>query len=518
MKKISWKTVLYSLLFGFICVINHRIHTASPVEGWRETFRDMTGFVIAVIIGLHYTWSDILKYQKWHKLWTVAGGMLCLIAFFLRINHVIFISDWIVLVLSFFVWGYIIIQTIMTVFVEKKHPFLCKKAFLIWLAMILLMVVSRNEELWPLAYGIMFLCYYVTDFSQEERYQMLQGLLNGLIGSFFVFQAHAFLYRPYDAVRYIGWYTNSNNNALYYCFILAAVLVKAYICKKNGANKWWHVFYWLGIGTVFSFVILTIGRIGWGTSFVLAFLFLIFMKREWRSSIILRGMLILLCTALTFPLCYGAVRYIPPFRHHVVWFSGEAYSEKDVHSWDPWDSEKFVEIDEFAEAALGRITKTFSEFFKRISVLVEIDAADIDERFIPLYEDRKDMDGLQERRLIYDYFFTRLNMCGYKANEIGFQLLSDYWVGHAHNIYLQFGTQFGIPVMILFAGLLFWGIIKCWVVFKKTKNPEAMMNLYLILIPALFGMFEFTWGAGHMAITLLFVAWRMVLVKDDLVE
>ena len=503
-----------TLLFGFICIINQRIHTASPIEGWRETFRDMTGLVIAVLILSHYTLADIGKYKKWHILWTILGGAACSLLFWVLKDTVIFIADWLVLVINFFLWGYVLLQTVLTVFVEKKYPTLCKKYGFLWLFIILLMVFSRNEELWPLAYGVMFSCFYVTDYSKEERYELLCGLLNGLIASFFVFQAHCFLYRPYDSARYVGWYNNPNNNVLYYCFILAAVLVKAYMCKQRNLNKWWHVFFWLGIGTVFSFIIMTIGRIGWITAFVLAFLFLILQKRDFRTSIIKKGLLILLCTAITFPLCFGFARYIPPIRHHVVWFDGE-YSEGDVHSWDPWNSEKFIDIDEFADAAFGRITGSLEEIIKYLPFIVEADAADLEARKIPILSAEYYNDSFLIRKTIYQYFWNNLNLRGHTSEEIGFQLFTWYWIGHAHNIYLQFGTQFGIPVMILFAILLISGLVKCWRIFKNTKNPEAMMNFYLILIPALFGLLEFTWGAGHMAITLLFIAWRMVLVKEN---
>ena len=85
---------------------------------------------------------------------------------------------------------------------------------------------------------------------------------------------------------------------------------------------------------------------------------------------------------------------------------------------------------------------------------------------------------------------------------------------HAHNIYLQFGTQFGIPAMVLFIILIAVSLPKGWKKFKRTHSVETMGYGYFILIPALFGLFEYTWGAGHMAITLLFIAWRMVLVND----
>ena len=295
--------------------------------------------------------------------------------------------------------------------------------------------------------------------------------------------------------------------------MLAAVLVKLYICYQKPANKWWRVYYWLGIGTVFSFEIMTIGRMGWITAFVLAFLFLIFLKRDFGKSIMINGILVILCTSLTFPLCFAAARYIPPLRHHVYWFYGE-WSEEKVHSWDAWDSEKFVDIDELGEAVLGRISQSLSELWKHMPFVVEAHAAEPEDRNIPVLTEEQGDDGLLVRATIYRKFWEGLNFIGHNSEEIGFQLTDIFWVYHAHNIYLQFGTQFGIPAMVLFVILIAASLPKCWMNFKRTHSVETMGYGYFILIPALFGLFEYTWGAGHMAITLLFIAWRMVLVKE----
>ena len=67
-KNISWKTVLYTLIFGFVCVISQRVHTAPIPGGWKESFRDMLGFAIAALILLHYSKEDIIRYRKYHTI------------------------------------------------------------------------------------------------------------------------------------------------------------------------------------------------------------------------------------------------------------------------------------------------------------------------------------------------------------------------------------------------------------------------------------------------------------------
>ena len=513
-KRIPWLLVAYTVIFGFICVISQRVHTAEIPSGWKENFRDMLGFAVAALILLHYRKEDFERYRKYHIGWGALGAVGCVILFILRKDNAIYLNDWIVVVAEIYVWGFVLIQTLGAVVKQKIMPHFYKGTFLIWIGMMGWMVFSRSDEMWPLPYTIIFLCFYITNFTKQEKYQMFQGILNGIIASFFVFQGHCFLYRPYDEVRYLGWFTNSNSNALFYCFVLAAVLVKLYICSKKGLNKWWHVYYWLGVGTVFSFEIMTIGRMGWITAFALAFIFLIYMKRMFGKSIIVYGLVILLMTAVTFPLCFAAVRYIPPLRHHVVWFYGE-YREDKVHSWDKWDSEKFVDIGEFGEAALGRITNSFSDLWRNLPFVVEVDAAGLEDRYVPRLEEQYGADGFKIRATIYKTFFETLNLRGHNSKEIGFQLTEDFWVYHAHNIYLQFGAQFGIPAVILFIVLICISIRRCFGMFNRSGLADALGYGYLVLIPALFGIFEYTWGAGHMAITMLFIAWRMAMVREE---
>lgn len=513
-KGISWKTVLYTLIFTFVCVINQRIQTTSVSDGWRESFQNMVGFAVAALILLSYKREDFQKCRIYHLLWCVVGIVLSIVLFALNREQMPHMNYLFVMIGEVFVWGFVIVQTIFSIVGQKKLPRLQKGPFVIWALMIVLMIFSRSDEIWPLWYGVFFLCYYFTDFSKQDREQIFQGLLNGIILSFFVFQAHCFLYRPYDDVRYRGWFSNPNNNVLFYCFVLMAVLVKLYLCRAKKSNKWWRIYYWLGVGTVLSFVILTIGRMGWILAFVLVLLFLLFQKGDFGKSFIKYGVITVLVTAIAFPLCFAATRYFPPIRHHVVWFYGE-YGVDKVHSTDPWNSEKYIEIDEFAEAALGRIAQSIGDLLNNMPWVMKAEAAGLEDPYTPRLAEELKEDGYAIRSTIYKTFFDSLNLRGYPADEIGFQLTSDFWVYHAHNIFLQYGIQFGIPVLVLFAAMVILSLKKNLQEFLQTKSPEKLCYFYLILIPALFGMLEYSWGVGHMAIVLLFMAWRPVIMKEE---
>ena len=47
----------------------------------------------------------------------------------------------------------------------------------------------------------------------------MDGMVDGTIISFFMLQIFAYGFRPYDVVRYIGAFSNSNITALHYLLV-----------------------------------------------------------------------------------------------------------------------------------------------------------------------------------------------------------------------------------------------------------------------------------------------------------
>ena len=351
----SWKRIVYTLCFFMFCLIDQRTKTGSGREGYIETFRNMTGSIMAVILLSHCKWGEIRAHKLPYLLWTILGGAVG-IAYVVGVTSFDpFVNGRVSAALAVFLTGYALIHTVIRVAVEKKYPVLEKKFLAVWGVMMFLMIFSRSDYIWPLCYLVMFGCFYLTDYTAEEREDLFQGCLNGIILGFFVFQGFCCVFRPYDSVRYQGMYNNPNLNALFYLEVLAAVFAKILYVTKNRCSKWIRLYYWLGAGVVLTFELLTIGRTGWVVAVLMigGFLWMICKLKsykKWFKNL----MALSLCVILTFPICFSATRYLPPVFHHPVWFWGE-WSEGKVHSWDPWNSEKFVDIDEYLDAALGRI-------------------------------------------------------------------------------------------------------------------------------------------------------------------
>lgn len=544
----SPKRLLYTLCFLTFCVIDQRVKTGSGLNGVNESFRDLTGIVMGVILLSHYKWKDFRKWKIPYIAWSVAGLGVGAGLFALSGNWIPFWNDRIVVCADVFLWGYIVIHVAVDFFAEKRRPGLDGGPALVWLAMMLAMIWSRNTSLWPLCYLVVFGCFYLTAFTEEERRDLWRGCVDGVVLSFILFQGFCCVFRPYDAVRYVGIHNNSNLNALYYLAVLGAVFTRILELTKNGAAKWIRIVWWLMAGAALSFLFMTIGRIAWITAFVMGLIFLglwngVTRRRKWIRN----GMLLALCFLLMFPVCFGATRYLPPVFHHPVWFWGE-WSDEKVHSWDEWDSDKYVDLDEFLEAAVGRIAGSVENLLEHSPLHVRAraaaaktgdfrtaadrgdsgsvaDAGDLgtvaqeeDSRIAAaILQPEQETDTLLVRGIIYKHYLTHLNWRGHPYEEQGFQLTRYYWIGHAHNIYLQYGTDFGIPVMILFTAMILWGIIRCGIRGRRNGSAEDVAALFFIAIPAVFGLLECAWGVGSLSITMLFIAWGQAIQekKED---
>lgn len=513
----SWKRTLYMLCFFFLCVIDQRVMTGNPNDGTREMFRNLTGICMAVLVLSHYIWKDIVKYKVYYLGWSILAAIGLPIFFVIARSWQPLLNMWITALFLIFIWGYVLLVTGISFFIEKRRPVLQKKTFALWLLMMFLMIISRSNLIWPECYLVMFGCFYLTDFSKEERKFLLEGAMHGIILAFIAFQGLSFLYRPYDYVRYQGWYTNCNINALFYLIVLVAALTKLYDIKNRQSSKWLQLYYLIGTGAVLSFLFMTLGRTAWFTAFFMVVFLLHFLYGDQGKRVFARnGLIIVLCVCLTFPFCYAAARYIPPLRHHPIWFFGE-WSEDKVHAWDPWDSEKYIEMDELFIGAFGRVAVSIESVIDHLFPALKATAAEIihGKPGYPILDESQRGDPIAVRGSIYRHFWKNLNWRGHTKDEIGVQLLLDYWVEHAHNIFLQFGTDFGIPVMILFAVMLIWSLIICKKRLRTKKNISYLGSFMWLLIPLTFGMFEYSWGIGTMPIFMIFFSWRSIFWEEE---
>ena len=502
----SKKRILYTICFFLFCLIDQRTKTGSGKDGAIEVFRNLTGVVMALIIFSHYKWEEIVARKLPYLLWTVIGVAVGTAYVILGQPLQYFANGRFVAALDVLLFGYILIHTFISAVIDKKRPQIDKKLMSLWTVMMLLMIFSRSDYIWPFCYFVMFGCFYLTDFTKEERENLFQGGLNGIILSLFAFQGYCCIFRPYDLVRYTGIYNNSNINALYYVVVLVAIFTKILYVTGKQAHKCWRILYWLGAGVVYAFLFMTIGRTAWLVSLLLGLIFLAFYcGRHHLKKFITSGLTLLLCFLLMFPVTFGLTRYLPPVFHHPVWFWGE-WSEQRVHSWDPWNSEKYVDIDDVLNIAIRRTREITDDLVGRSPFMLKVFAAELDK--VQVLKDEQSADQFLIRETIYSQYWKNLNLMGHKQKDQGFQLFSWYWIGHAHNIYLQYATDFGIPMCICFIGICIGTLIRIVKNNLQTEKTYLIGYIFLILVPLLFGLLEFSWGSGAVTIVLLFIGWR----------
>ena len=97
----SVRRAVYTICFFAFCIIDQRSKTCSGLDGWLETFRDLTGIVMAVVIMSHYRLRDITRRKIPYLIWTA----ICLagtpFAFLWGKNNMPFLNDWVVVLLTF---------------------------------------------------------------------------------------------------------------------------------------------------------------------------------------------------------------------------------------------------------------------------------------------------------------------------------------------------------------------------------------------------------------------------------
>lgn len=519
------KRVVYVLCFAFLCLIDQRTKTGSGLDGWIEFFRDMLGVVMAVLLLARYRLTDFREHRVIYLIWNgaalVGGVLFCIYG----TSIAYFLNDRVAIALSAMAFGNIIVHTVLDVALTRKLPPMRRWFGVLWLAMMVWMICSRSEYFWPFAYLLLFGCFYLAEETPEERSLLWMSAADGIILAFFLMQGWCFVFRPYDVERYVGVYSNCNLNALFYLVVLAAVFAKLLYHIKNHSQWWIKGFYWLGTGVLYAFLFLTIGRTAWIASFVMGLFFLIAVNSFLGKKRLLRnGACLILSACLMFPAVFGAVRYLPPVFHHPVWFWGE-WNENKVHSWDSWGSDKFIDLDEFLTAAVGRVMDIWDGLADYLSITAE--AAEVtadmtaEEKYQIMLEQgyaSASLDStpspLETRGKIYRYYFDHLNLTGHPYSEQGFQFLPTYWIGHAHDLFLQWGTDFGIPVMVI---LVILAVSSLVILFRRTlreRSIEAFLGLQFLLVIYLFGLFEYAWGEGSITVVLMFLAWSQVIRRD----
>ncbi len=382
----------------------------------------------------------------------------------------------------------------------------------LWIALSVSMIASVSERWWPLWFFLMFGCFYLTEFSGEDREALWDGMIDGTILAFFAVQIYAYGFRPYDELRYKGAFSNSNMMALYYLIVYLMCLFRLHLLEMKKEGWGWKSFFLLGAGGMLSFQLFTMCRTAWIASFVVTVLYGIFVMRgiwrmRWRG-ILCRGCALVLAAAVTFLPVYGTIRWLPTILHHPVWYEGE-YAVDKVHSFDPPTSEKYVKLEDFMDALFGRILRTLDIVQRGDPFVLRVHAAeDMDkmERVELVEASWTEDTALRIRLTIYKAYWDNLNWFGHGLSE-GYFIIGDedYFSRHAQNLWLQMAYTHGIPAGILSVAL---SIVLLYAqgrnMMRRKDNPYAVIPFFVCVVFMVFGLMEIVWNPGQLIMFLVF--------------
>lgn len=425
--------------------------------------------------------------------------------------HVAYMQAWIPTVLSVAVWSYLLIYIIR----EWKNIEGAKRIrqpfFWCILLLLLCMILSVNQDTVPYWYLMMYGGFYLVGIRREARRDFFNGLLNGVILWFFAQQIIAFGFRPYDYLRYKGMYAWETFNSLFYLIIYCAVSLKWLFANKRKAY-WLERFFWffLSAGCV-SFTIFTGGRSAiLGVAVITVILYSWYDLKSNNSfyRLLLHAVTWILCVAITFPLVYDCIRYLPTVLHHPIWFEGEYVEGKSVCSYDSWDSEKYITYEEAIDANVGRMLSILGIDIRELTgsprspFTLIVYAAD--ETINNAIEKNIYVNSVGARKLIYVDGLKQLNWYGHTSGII--QVSNGNIYVHAHNMFLDMAYRHGILAGVLYLGLCFYSILQ--VIWRRRSENIIYVVYFTALIS--FGMFEQLTLMGQFGVALIWILFYFV--------
>lgn len=382
---------------------------------------------------------------------------------------------------------------------------------ILWFAFTAVTVIGFSNKWWPLWFFLVFGLYYTIPFDKEDMRRLYDSIIDGTIVSFFIIQSCAFVFRPYDEVRYSGLFVNCNDTALYYLIVYVMILVKLHLLHERREKIGFKLFYFFGAGALLSFLFMTLSRTGWLAAGIITFVYgIIILLLKWKEKawkVILRGIALFMSFAITFPIVFSCVRYLPTIHPHPVWFQNE-YTVNRVHSFDPRDSEKYVEIDELLNNSLGRFGSLWSLVEKKIGISSDSYAAEseIENVYISLDSDIYFSNSIAARFLFMKSFLEQSRWLGRDESKVHI-LYGDRHalMYHSQNLWVQMTFCFGYiaGVIVLLLSILI--TVKRFKVAIISDNPYSILALLLTLVFFIYGLTEVVWIPGFIVMPLFFL-------------
>lgn len=518
-------TMWYAFCFALLGLIDQR--RGSALGTTQMLFANLTGVVAAMLL-LPSVKREFWK-TKYVGIWSLICIPLLVCGYFVGKKVWIYPGQWNTAVLNVVLIGYAILYIIWNRDEIRNGRRLHKCFFFLVTGMLLLMWFSPHPSLWPIWFFGMFGSFYLIGIPKEKEDAFISGMLTGIIVWFFIQQTIAFGFRPFDYVRYRSLYSGETQSGLFYMIVFCAFTSLWLLLRKRNAKPFFKILcFLLSAGNV-SFQLLTGGRasfLGIFAAAVVAYMaYDIILCNSFRHWII-QGIALGICSLLLFPAVYGCIRYLPTILHHPIWFQDEYNEETSIHSYDPWNSERYISFETVLNADIARLLQLFGITFYmengqiHFSLPGDLSAhaanpgepgSSPDNSFF--YGNGSTGNSIGIRRTIYYYYATHLNLWGHKDNGAFYMTYYDgaFEIGHAHNMFLQIAYNYGIIAGVMFLALNLW----CFLRLLCRKDLTGIICATFLVAILVYGFAEMAITIGQITLTLLFLIYYFCMQKYD---
>lgn len=391
-----------------------------------------------------------------------------------------------------------------------------------WIVLSLWTIISVAGRWWPIWYLFMFGVFYLIKFSSEDIMALAEAIIDGTIISFFGIQGYAYLFRPFDIVRYKGAFTNSNMMAQYYLIVYCMILFKIHLLHVRKAKWYWKFLGLIGAASLLGFLFLTVCRTSWVCAIVATIFYgWIVLRKAWEESIqkiLLRGVILVMTATVLFPVVFWSVRWLPTIHPHPIWHEGE-WRTDSVFSWDPPDSEKYVEMDEVLEDALGRIFNILEAFDIKNPLVLNAHAENMEdiENIVPEPEYDWRRNSMEVRKVFFQTYWEHATWLGHPEQD-GHYIFEEsrVYMWHGQNLWIQIVYYFGYPAGVFLAILI---VLALWKTGKNAKtikeNPYAVMPIIICIIYFTYGLTEVVWNPGQLILAFVFLIMHPQLTEES---
>lgn len=348
----NWKYILKRIIYIVCLVILCQVDQIAG-SGTYETIlgtKNRTLLVIGIIILTSNDFKDFIKLP--YLIWIIVYGLYVLVSFegwkeVVEVEALLRTNLWVA-----GLYGILLIRIVYKFSVERKKPQVRWIPFIVCMVILLGMVFIRTDYDWPKAILMICVFLFLTDFKEKDLNNLYCGILDGIIVGFFVIQIQAWMYRPYDDVRYVGMYTHPNLNALFYLCAYCAVLGKWYLLKLKQKNVLFRIPFILLAGLIIGTMFYTGGRASFIAAVIMTFAFLVFQsisRKKWKIlEFMLDGFVIVASIGMCILPAFWLIRYIPMYVREPLYFVADEISglDKKINKFDQNDSPKYIEFDE----------------------------------------------------------------------------------------------------------------------------------------------------------------------------